>query len=328
MAFSAIVTVTLLLVVALSTTATAAPTGNITRIADGFAWLENLWFDGDGGLYASELWEGRLWRWTRDPATGVVNKTLWISGWERVYGIAASPYPKTILVVAVYNATASGLSIVSTERPQNHTRLAWTPKPGNGLAYNPRTGWVYTCNEGDFIPLLSEMMATNALTGGLNSDDTATVFQDEMIAADGAFIDVAGQQLYVTSSVLAEIYVYDVHNASTAGTSTHTFSHQYHAPGFWSLDDLCVSRDLPRGVRPRGDATPFIFAADFIAGAVRSFNASGAGDSTTWAGGFHAVTSVRQGRGRGWEGNSVFVTEGGTTNKSKTDRGLWEVHLA
>jgi hypothetical protein len=320
----------------LATAVPSNPTGNVTQIATGFAWLENLWFDGAGGLYATDVYKGRLWKWTRDPVTRAVTQTLWVDGaWHMALGVSASPIPNTILVVAVYNGTVdgdgAGISIVSTEYPNNHTRLAGTPKSGNGLAYNPATGWVYTCNEGSFIPFNSEVMSVNAFKALANLSRgvpaQAGVFESLMTTADGAFVDEQAQLLYLTSSALHEVLVYDIANASTAGVDGNaTFLRSYFAPGCWSLDDLCVSYNLPSGHANSSD--PYLFVADFLAGALRSFDAAGT-ESTlaTWASGFHALTSAREGRGPGWEGNSIFVTEGGSLDPTATDRGLWEVQI-
>jgi len=303
-----------------------ATASNVTAVITGYPWLENLWFDGTGNLFASDLYHGRVLRLTRDAATGAVDTQVWFGPIDgRVLGIAASPLPGHVAVNVMYYNGTNFVALLSTSTPFVTSVISYIPQNGNGLAYNPTTGWLYSTYEGDFLPLMGEIFAMRVDNSTGVAPGGANVFQNLMFCTDGAFVDVPTQQLYISSSVGHEILVYNVSNAATANTSAATFVKKFHPKDFLSLDDFCVTHNLPRGRAPA--SPPTVFAVDFVEGVVRYFAGDGSGGSTTVGKVPHFGTSVREPVGPGWAGrNSVFVTTG-TLNKTGTEAGLYEVFL-
>ena len=302
--------------------------GNVSRVLTGYSWIENMWFDGTGNLFVADLYQGKVLRLRRDPATLNVTTQDWLAipGTDRVLGITDSPVVGHVYVNVMLTNKTNFVAQMSCTQPDTWTVAVEQPLNGNGLAYNPVTGWLYAPYEGRFLPDAASIMAANVSRATGIASAPAHFFQKTMTCSDGAFVDVPTQMLYISTSVGREVLVYNVSSAADAGSSAHTFVHKYKPPGFWAMDDICVTHDLPKSNTQR-DA--IMFGVDWLMGAVRYFRADGSStESTTLCSGFHHATSVRVPKGPGWEGrNAVFMSTGGLDTHATTTGEVYEVFL-
>lgn len=310
----------------------ATPTGNLTELAGGFVWAENIWFDGRGGLYISEDSRGEIYKLTRPSYTGPVTKQLWLSGFSHVLGIqnvlgsddlmyAVVEFKTPCVVSGIQSTTPNtttlnGMIVFNTSTPGEYTTFVCTIEIGNGLAVNQNDGrgTLYSPSEVDFLPKQGLWYAIDPVTR-----DVVTAASG-LFSADGAYLDQAAQLLYVSEVILGNILVY---NVSRAGA--YPLISTYHAPGCVMVDDFCVLNVDPAG---QPSTAPYLFAADYWSGAVIAFPADGTGEHVVLASGLQAPTSVRGGFGPGWDNpRSLYVSEGGGFLPSQNTRHVWELHL-
>jgi hypothetical protein len=98
--------------------------------------------------------------------------------------------------------------------------------------------------------------------------------------------------------------------------------YKYQAPGMTMLDDMSVWSGFC------ASNTSMLYAADFWAGNIVSANADGSGPGTVLVSGLYNPTSVRPGRGPGFDsGRKLFITEGGGLFPWITSRRVWELAL-
>lgn len=305
----------------------ATPTGNLTELASGFIWAENIWFDGLGGMYVSEFARGEVYKLTRPSFDGPVTKQLWLSGFTHVLGIN-EVWGSAGLMYAVVrftdscpgsSNTSTGIVIFNASTPQTYEALACTAPDqiGNGLAVNTRNGFgtLYSPSEGDFVPGRGLVYAVDPAARSVTEAVTG------LFSADGAFLDQSTQLLYVSEVALGNIRIYNVsHDGSYLLVSS------YHAPGCEMVDDFCV---LYKNASAAPTSSPHMFSADYAKGSVVSFAADGSGEPTILATGLLSPTSVRSGSGPGWDNpSSLFVSEGGGYTEADAKRRVWELHLA
>lgn len=309
--------------------APAQPSGNLTLVADGFTWAENLWFDGAGGLFVTDDMAGIIYKLVRPSGTGKATKTPWISGFSFCLGLY-SVFNRQHQMYAVVkfnpkagqplcNGSSYGIIRFDTRTPNTYVQAACTEQIGNGLAVNTANGrgTIYTASEGNFIPGRGLVYDIDVQVAPAR----VATLADKLTAADGAFLDQRTQLLYVSEVLTAEILVFNVSARPIALVA------RYKAPGCKMVDDMCIAYVSPTTARP--SARPFLYAADFWAGSVVAFAADGSGAGTVLATGLQQPTSVRQGRGQGWNNpRSLFITEGGGLLPAwQKDRRVWELHL-
>jgi hypothetical protein len=305
--------------------------GNLTELAAGFNWAENIWFDGLGGMYIADDFAGKVYKLTRPSYGGPVTKQEWLSGFHNVLGInkvfgsldmmyAVVAFDTPCAVngsVPDVNATTFGIITFNTTAPGDYSTFVCTPLIGNGLAVNEKDGrgTLYSPSEGDFLPKKGMWFAIDPPTRQVEKAVSG------LYSADGAYLDQQTQLLYVSEVALGTILVY---NVSQLGE--YPLVHSFHAPGCMMVDDFCVLyMDASGAPSP---SQPYMFAADFLAGAVVAFAADGQGSNTVLASGLLFPTSVRSGTGPGWDNpHSVYVSEGGSFVPSQATGRVWELHL-
>jgi hypothetical protein len=306
------------------------PQGNLTLLADGFTWAENLFFSGDGGLFVADDMVAAIYRLTRETDAGPAKKETWLTGFKRALGMSNVFGQENQLYAVVELSSGScvsfdgkssndhGAAIISfsTQVPNNFTIAVCSEVLGNGFAVNDQNGLgtIYTANEGGFIPSKGLVLQIEP------SNEISILFDQNMDSADGVFLDQKTQLLYVSEVIQGLIRVYNVSQGQ------NTLLKQYHAPNSKMIDDFCIAYKLWDG---QNSSIPFMFAADFWNETVMVFPADGSGPGRVLASGFYSPTSVRVGRGKGWNTpNSVYVTEGGGFIPSlQKNRRVWELHL-
>jgi len=272
-------------------TATAAPEfagcGNWakTTVASGFDSLENLAFDGRGGLLLSELSltgsGGGLRRLTADGARslaapvespgGIVisGGTAYVnSGNAFLSGVTGNPDGK---IVAVDLDSGAMTTVVSGLHMPN------------GLAQLPDGGFA-----------VSRDLGTESVVTRVNADGTgARPLAPELTFTNGLAYDPARRKLFVSTTFEATttIAAIDIDHPDAAPI-------RFTLPGFGPLnsaDDLTVG---PDGA---------VYVALNAAGRIVRVDPDTGADCTI-AEGLPFSTSVRFGRGPGWDARSAYVT--------------------
>lgn len=300
--------------------------GNLTLVADGYTWIENIFFDNQGAMYFSDSFEGKVMRVTRASATGgaFVSET-WLSGFGRVLGFALTEDETEMFAVAWLSKTEYNIIAFSLSTPQTYRVLATTEYSGNGLGLDAATNILFTASEGDFIPGNGRVYAMN-MTGIVNASNgpqaTVQLFDDGLDAADGLWIDHTRRIMYVSEVLNATVRMYNL-SLAHAGAAAALFG-QYKAPGMTMLDDFSVSSAYC------SSGIDTMFGADFWAGNVVAFPSDGSDPSSSvvLASGLFNPTSVRPGRGSGFtNGRTLYVSEGGGLDALTTNRRLWQLTL-
>ena len=274
-----------------------------TLSVEGFAWAENLTFDGRGHLFVSENLRGEVWRIEADGEGGYTS-ALHLSGFEAVLGLAASEDGHIIYAVGRLLDDSPLVFGFSADVPETWWVIAPVPQSPNGLERN-NDGHLFVTTEGSFIPGRGEVYEIEPETGSVWTVMTG------LWAPDGAAIDLDGQLLYVGEVVSGKIWTYDLATQETQGYFQGVIGKR----GQW-LDDFCISDD--------GSA---LYGADFARRtAIRvpiGEEASGRPDVLGRLD--YPTTSAAFGSGPGFRSTSLYVTEGGGIAESTTDRRVVEI---
>jgi hypothetical protein len=134
---------------------------NVTIVAEGFSWIENLCFDGNGNMFASELNRGQLLmvRNTGSESSPNYVTTELISNDDglikKFLGCVTDEerHPGTVFISGEFHNDTSGLFAVPVSDPNNWEIVAYTTAGvGNGIGLHEKTGLIYTSAEGTFLP--------------------------------------------------------------------------------------------------------------------------------------------------------------------------------
>lgn len=300
--------------------------GNLTLVADGYVWIENIFFDNRGALFFSDSFRGEVVRVTVSTnGSGTFEQQLWLSGFYRVLGFTLNQEKTEMYAVAWFTSSEYSIIAFNTSVPGVWRTVASTELGGNGLGLDTATNTLYTASEGEFIPTEGVVFSMN-MTGvvGNSTPQAAPVrFDFGLTAADGLWVDNDARILYVSEVLNATVRRYDLTHATPQGGRAALIS-TYEAPGMIMLDDFSVATDLCTS----GTAT--MFGADFWAGKVIAFPADGSSGntSTELVSGLYNPTSVRPGRGAGFDdGRTLFISEGGGIDVFMNNRRLWKLSL-
>ena len=289
---------------------------NVSVVAGGFSWVENICFDSsaNGSMYASERLRGQLLAITSSAAGNGTNEytsTVLLEGmWKLLLGcvVDAARFPGTVFVVGVLLNGSHVLAAVPVQAPSQWEVVAFTAHTGNGIRIHEATGRVYTSTEGTFLPgsgAVYEIDPSVRPWGG-----AASVLVDRLAPADGLWIDQARALLYVGLLPSSNVWTYNL----TARRALGTFKGLKHS-GCKLL--LCAMDDFT--LDP--DNTSVVVGAAWTDDSVRSFPTfsptAGFGQRTLLKG-VQRPTSVRWGSGvGGFAASSLFISEGGSLSDTK-----------
>ena len=295
---------------------------NVSVVAGGFSWVENICFDSsaNGSMYASERLRGQLLAITSSAAAGgngtgngtnAYTSTVLLEGmWKLLLGcvVDAARFPGTVFVVGVLLNGSHVLAAVPVQTPTKWEVVAFTAHTGNGIRIHEATGRVYTSTEGTFLPgsgAVYEIDPSVRPWGG-----AASVLVDRLAPADGLWIDQARALLYVGLLPSSNVWTYNL----TARRALGTFGGLKHS-GCKLL--LCAMDDFT--LDP--DNTSVVVGAAWTDDSVRSFPTfsptAGFGQRTLLKG-VQRPTSVRWGSGvGGFAASSLFISEGGSLGDKK-----------
>jgi hypothetical protein len=161
----------------------------------------------------------------------------------------------------------------------------------------------------------------------LTTNTEATAYPG-LSGADGAWFDAASNLLYVGLLTDKTIMVFN----TTAGAGADNFLVGTY-PGLSSMDKMHMLDDLTLfdATQPLSSAT-VLLGADWLGSAVKKFNLAGSEISSipppAGIDSFHQITSVRWGKGPGFDPQSIYVTEGGGLLPRQTDRRVIQIKMA
>lgn len=256
------------------------------QIADGFGMLENLAFDGRGGMLLSNQSPmgtgGSIDRLTPDGARSAV-----VSDVDGPGGIVVDEHTAFFTTgntaVAGLTGHADG-TIESLDLDERHVAtVARGLEMPNGLARLP---------QGDFV--VSKDVGPDT---GLTLVDSRTgehqQYGPDLVSPNGLAVSPDGTRLYASTTFAPTTSVVGINpDTPQAPTSTTTLA----GPGpLNAADDLTVGHDEQ------------VYVALNLAGAVVQVDPS-TGQACTVAHGLPLTTSVRFGAGPGWDPHSLYAT--------------------
>ena len=204
---------------------------NVSVVAGGFSWIENLCFDGAGGsMFASERLRGQLLqvRASGGGGGGGYNTTVLLEGmWKLLLGCVVDSvrFPGTVFAVGELLNGSHVLAAVPVAAPSGWSIVAFTAHCGNGIRIDEVTGRIYTSTEGAFLPgtgAVYEIDPSARPWGG-----PARVLVDGLAPADGLWIDQAAsttallppqRTLYVGLLPSSRVWAYDLAARAALGT--------------------------------------------------------------------------------------------------------------
>jgi hypothetical protein len=192
---------------------------NVTVVASGFSWIENLCFDGSGNMFGSERLRGQLliMNGREDGEDGYITRILLDGVWELLLGCAVDErrHPGVVFVVGSLQNGSNVLAAIPVAMPGSWQIVAFTQHVGNGISIHEATGVVYTSTEADFLPGQGAVYSVDPSQpwGG-----PARVLATDLWAADGLWIDQDQGVLFVGLLFSAEVWVYSIRDLAVLGT--------------------------------------------------------------------------------------------------------------
>lgn len=295
----------------------AAASSLPTLVVDGFSWAENLIFDGVGNMFVSEARRGELWKINLCEGETNYCKKLYLSkGFDGFGGLAVTPDGENIYAAVTFDDNLKGIIYASTSfdgtgEPSYQVLLKTEHQP-NGLQISWKSNMLYYTHEGK-----------PSFEGEIRSVDLKTL-EDKLImtkvpGADGCWLDETTDLLYIGDLVTRKMYVFNVAD-SAAPTLVQEF------PGMGaSINHLHVLDDLTlfNGTNSADLSQTYVLGADWSGRAIRLYSLDGTYNQVIAPPegiDLFPPTSVRWGKGPGFDANSVYVTESGGVSKKTTNR--------
>jgi hypothetical protein len=303
--------------------ATSLPQLNV----DGFGWAENLCFDGRGGLFVSELTRGELHRISLCEKDGVATycDSLHLIGFDNIGGLATSPDGDIIYAAVSYKEsdennkenTVSAIIQTSTDALPNGQQGNWTVigkttfKPNGMQLYND----VFYCTEEGGVKGNGQVFTVDLKTG------TETVIRDD-INADGLWLNADTGHMFIGWVETMKVTVMDVKTNFPLVAFIGDFDAAgaaFKLPVLQILDDLTIaakggSSPIDGGINVNDIGSTMLLGADWLGKKVLQFSLDGTVNEPVKVPNgltLKEITSVRWGKGPGFDENSIYVTEGG-----------------
>jgi hypothetical protein len=204
-------------------TGEAAPppplSANVSVVASGFSWIENLCFDGAGGsMFASERLRGQLLAVNGTAGGGYTTTVLLEGMWKLLLGcvVDSTRFPDIVFVVGELLNGSHVLAAVPVRAPSRWAIVALTPHCGNGIRIHEATGLLYTSTEGTFLPGSGAVYEINPSVRPWGGQ--AKVIGQGLEPADGLWIDQALATLYVGLLPSSKVWTYNLTSRTVLGT--------------------------------------------------------------------------------------------------------------
>ena len=293
-----------------------------------FYRAENLHFDGNGNLFVSEIFGksggGELWKISLNETSQQYERTLHLSGFNNIGGLTISKDGDIIYACVTFHDKSSGIISAKTSNNNNgeYNIIGKTSKKGNGLyLYNDV---FYSAEEG------GAKGDGTVFTVDLNTGKE-TIIQTN-INGDGIWVDENTNRLFVGVMQKMNIEVFDISSSSSIkliglfpGPSV-----AYKITDLQLLDDLTIATKGGETNNDINNNSTELLGCDWVGKKLLRFTLDGTKvDVISPPEGikFHELTSVRWGKGKGFDENSVYVTEGGGFTSHQTDRRVLQVPI-
>lgn len=280
---------------------------------DGFAWAENLAFDGLGGLFISEAVSGQLWRISYDIQSKNYTSSIHITkGFKQFGGLSVTPDGHSIYAGVIFSDKTYGIINTSTkpvligQLQQDYTIITQDMEHlCNGMMLVPNDNAIYGTSETGSLTRID-------LLTGKHYDVT-----NDLLKPDGLWYDEKTNLLFIGELVTKKMKVFNV----TSQTLLPTYYDAVSSIGkIHLIDDLMV---ISENVDINNLGATKIVAADWTGRQVIEFTMDGSWhkiitppEGIT----FNEPTSVRKGKGFGFDSNSYYITEGGGIDRKFTNR--------
>lgn len=291
-------------------------------IFEGFSWAENLAFDGRGGLFVSDAVKGELWKIQFNETSSVYDGRIFLKqGATQFGGLAITPDGLTMYAGAILEDESMAIIKASTAIPLKYEIVMVTPHLANGLAADFKRGVLYFTDEGAGEDFDGSVMALN-----LKTKEMGVVAHVK--SADGCFFDATNDKLFIGELVSKKVSVFSVSD----GPITLDSSNVALSEGVNSLhvmDDLTLDRE---GLTNMEDVKKtVIYGADWTGRKIQRFTLDGTSVSEVTVPEevkLKEPTSVRWGKGVGFDSNSLYVSEGGGATKLEHGRRIIRIPMA
>jgi len=287
---------------------------------DGFSWAEQLVFDGRGNLFVSEAVRGELWRiWLcTDESNSYCSEIFLTDGFNQFGGLTVSPDGLTLYAGVTLDDNSKALISVPTTGNTTYTIVMPTAHQPNGLQGDFRTNTLYYTDEGTGSEEGGTLRSINLDTA------TESIVKDHIDMADGLWYDVDTQLMYVGWLLSMEITVFSL-------SSGRPVLVEEKFPGCASLDNVKHMLDditLMSSSTHMGQTT--LLGADWTGRSIQLFSLAGHNITTVETPGLtlKEPTSVRWGRGPGFDTRSIYVTEGGGATARQTNRRVVQIPMS
>lgn len=309
-------------VIALLTIVVAAADSSAYIVFGGFSWAENLAFDGLGGLFVSDAVRGELWKIVFNETSSLYDGQIFLKeGATQFGGLAITNDGLHIYAGAVLEDKSMALIKASTAVPTAFVVLTSTPHLANGLAGDFKRGVIYFTDEGTGEKMNGTVSAYNLNTGKLLG------VVANVPSADGAFFDAENDKLYVGELVSKKVRVFSVTDSGISLDSVNIALSDA-VSSLHIMDDLTLDRGLTNMTEV---GKTILFGADWTGRKIQKFTLDGSSVSEVEAPNgvtLKEPTSVRWGRGKGFDAHSLYVSEGGGLTKLEHGRRIVQIPVA
>ena len=291
-------------------------------IYEGFTWGENLVFDGLGSLFATDYERGELWRLyaCTDEEEGFCSE-LYLNDDENIKsmaGLAVSSDGSEVFVGCKFvdgsedEGSKYGIIKMNTSfASSSYELVAYTNSLPNGLAYDSVNKIFYMTD----VTKNGSISMLNMLTGELRLEEIVTY-------SDGAYFDVSTNILIVSELISKSAHVYATNSDgltrdNDGSVIDNTFAALSNTASSHLFDDFTLDMNTSFDVNSPGST--IIFAADGGGRRIMKFSLDGAKVEAVDIGDFelYEPTSVRWGKGKGFDPGSIYVTEGGAVSERR-----------
>lgn len=284
-------------------------------VIDGFSWAENLVFDGNGNMFVSENTRGELWRIYRCIDGKEYCKEIHASGFKSFGGLACNG--THLYAGATFLNMSFVILSLSISAPQEYSILIETSHQANGLAVDWYNQMLYFTYE-NFEETDGDVISVNIQEH--TSEVVATV-----MGADGAWFDETNRKLFIGELLSMYIHVFSVSPYGLVENEEIYPGPSETLTKLSMLDDFTL--EAQSNIENMNETT--LIGTDYSGKQVVSFQLGGGEVSPLDVGELvlHAVTSVRWGRGPGFDEGSLYVTEGGGISKEITNRRVIQIKM-
>ncbi len=293
---------------------------------DGFAWAENLIFDALGGLFVSEAVRGELWKIALSPSKTEYLSSIYLNeGIKQFGGLAVSADGLTLYTGVVFDDKSFGIIKTATSGSENKYEVVFANLQHlpNGLALDEFHGVLYASDEG-----------TNSDDGGtlislnLHSKVVNTV-KSKIGGADGLYIQ--DNKIFLGSLISKKIFVFDIDKSSGDAIFISEYNGLNSIGKLHLLDDITLldtKATFPSASPPDFDNV-MLLGADWTGKSIALFSLDGKNITTVPTPNVELKepTSVRWGKGPGFDPDSIYVSEGGGITKRFTNRRVVQIKM-